>query len=73
MCCIFANVSVIFIGFINNNIHPEAYTSLKGICGAIGASYSMATKGNLTQYNMNKKIEIVKMPIIKIKGRGSYE
>lgn len=60
-----------FIALIDNDVFKDAHTSLKGICEAIGVSYSVASRGKRVFIdNQDRIIKIAEVQIIKVKGRG---
>lgn len=62
-----------FVASINNKIHPNAFTSLKKLCEAIGISYSSASKGRRLFVNDSDNIiAIGEVSITKIK-RGRFK
>lgn len=62
---------MVFVASIDGIIYPKAYTSLKGMCKAIGVSYNSAYKGNRVFIVKNQVIRISNIEIIKIKGTGN--
>lgn len=62
-----------YISTIENTILTTGFTSLKGICTHLKVSYRAAKAGKRVFLVGEKKVQIIKITVEKVKGRGKLD
>ncbi len=55
---------------VDNQVQPDAYVSLVAACSAYGLGYDSANRGKRKFISKAGVIELHKVELVKIKGRG---
>ena len=56
---------------VNNELMPDIYASLAGLCKDYDIGYSSATHGKTVFWKEGVKYELKKLTLIKITGKGN--